>query len=490
MKGDPVPSPIPESSLAVALRESKRLLEQIAGETRRLFESTARDGLLEPLPSRDGACEIRIAVDGLSVVADFIAESGQGRAITEASFFSSLGKLAISYGLLPSAHGPYVGKQVVVALGSLPVDAFDEHWEVVESIVRERQVLDNTSTLSDFKTRTPFVQVHRGDLVVRRVPARSGQDGRTVTGISIPFATRVIEDPSPGKNLLWGPEGLVAACDGSFCSDAMRFWIDQVLTLESGVGYDTGHIDFDGDVRIHGEVAAGFRVHARGSVYASQTLDVSEVVCNGEITTPAGIIGRKGSTLRAGGRVRAKFLENCDLWTSGSIEIEASVLRCHVRTLGTLTMGPQGVVVGGRIEAQNGIDVFQVGNAQGVVTEVVCGMDFAIVEKMEWARIQSLSLVRQLQTLESHRLKHPGDERALAQACAKVRQQVLRLNELSRSLAAAIDQNDSAVIWIRGEVHAGTRIEICHVVHHVRKTQSRMKYSLDKETGTIREEHR
>jgi uncharacterized protein (DUF342 family) len=106
---------------------------------------------------------------------------------------------------------------------------------------------------------------------------------------------------------------------------------------------------------------------------------------------------------------------------------------------------------------------------------------------MEWARVQSLSLVRQLRTLEIHRSTHPDQGDILTQTCAKVRDQVLKLNEMSRRLVSRIDANEEAAVTVWGTVFPGTSIDICHVVRQVLRPLKAVKFILDKNRGEIRE---
>jgi len=220
----------------------------------------------------------------------------------------------------------------------------------------------------------------------------------------------------------------------------------------------------------------------------TDTIDVTEVVCGGEVLTGGGIIGRVGSFLRAAGRVQAKFVENAWVMSPRALEIEASVLNSHLQTHDKLVMGPRGVVVGSKVEAQNGIEVFQVGNPQGSRSQIICGMDYLVIEKLEWVRTQSLLLVKQLRALENHRLAHPDKESELVRACAKVRNQILKLNEMSRTLVSRIDKNEEAAVLVRGTAFPGTSIEICHVVTVLTRLRTRVRFVLDKVRGAIREE--
>jgi len=151
-------------------------------------------------------------------------------------------------------------------------------------------------------------------------------------------------------------------------------------------------------------------------------------------------------------------------------------------------MGPKGLIMGGKVEAQNGIDVFQIGSDRGAKAELVCGMDFSVLEKVVWSRDQNLSLIKQLKTLEAYKSTNPGQIRQLDTTCERIRDQIRRLSVLSRELVAQIDRNEDAAVVVRGTIYPGSYIEICHVSHVVSRAVSRVKYVLDKRRGVIRAE--
>jgi len=338
----------------------------------------------------------------------------------------------------------------------------------------------------DLRQVSPFVLVKKGDSLAARIPEQVGSAGWDVFGKPIEFSTLSPQTLQPGKNVEARTEAFHAALDGCFKTDEDSFWVDEVLVLDSGVGYATGNIDFAGVVHITGDIAAGFRIHAQGGLHSSRVIDASEIVSGGDVTTPLGIIGRDGAVVKADGKVQAKFLENVFVLATGPLEIQSSALNCVLQTLDKLVMGEKGAIVGGKVIALNGIDCFQVGTERGAKAELICGMDFTILDKIAWARDQSLSLVKQLKTLEAYKLKHPEQAPAILQACEKIRKQVISLGELARGLVGRIDKNDEVAVLIRGPVYQGTYIEICHVSHVVPRTIRAVRYVLDKRLGTVR----
>ena len=167
------------------------------------------------------------------------------------------------------------------------------------------------------------------------------------------------------------------------------------------------------------------------------------------------------------------------------MEISGSLVNSTVQTLDRLVMGPKGWVIGGKVFALNGADVFQVGSDRGPHAEIHCGMDYTVLDQVAWARDQSLSLVSQLKTIEAYMSVHPERQAALAQAGQKIRAQVTKLSEQSRNWALSIDRNELASITVRGLVYPGTYLEICHVSFLVAKPLGRVRFYLDRTHGKI-----
>ncbi len=469
------------SAMRRTLEETEALVDRVDAE---MFGVDSE----EPESTRDGSCLLEISEDKMTVRADFFPAIGVGSPFSLKQLEDLLRERSIIHGevLVPDQELSGIG--VIVALGTPPQEELPERIEILPSLINARKVVDGKTHSFDFKEQSAFIQVHVGDLLARRLPCRPGIAGRDVEGTLVPFQEALGMKLSPGKNVLESGDAYKAECNGTFCLAKSRFWIEKVLILANGVNYHTGHIDFDGDVELSGDVAAGFNIHIQGSLRSSQTVDFNELVCGGDIVASGGLIGRAGSSLRAGGKVAAKFLENAKVTTPRSIEIETGVLNCHLQTLDRLVMGSRGVLVGTRVEAQNGVEVFQLGNSEGAKSSIVCGMDFQAVEKMEWVRGQSLLLVRQLKALENYKLTRHNGESNLNKATAKVRTQILKLHEMSRRLVSQIDKNEEASILVRGMAFAGSSIEICHVCLLLRRPVSRVRFFLDKARGEIRNE--
>ncbi len=359
-----------------------------------------------------------------------------------------------------------------------------QQWAPLPELLERRARLDQDALSLDPKENSPFVMVKRGDLLAVEVSAQAGSSGRNVFGEELRMRNAHPQVPRPGANVEISATVCVAACDGCFRWSDPVFKVDKVLVVD-GVDYGTGHIDFSGDVIIQGKIARGFRIHAEGSVFSSQIIEASDVVAGGDVVATRGIIGQAGSAVHSEGKIRAKFLENITLRALGLIEVRSSSLNSVLQTLDKVEMGPKSLLMGGKVLAQNGIDVYQVGTERGAYAELCCGMDYQALEKVVDARDQVIALIKKLKDIDRMRQLHPSKKALLDQAHTKVRDEVLRLNNLAKQWVGQIDRREEAQVVVRGTIFPGNTVEICHFTTVVSKPMSRLRFFLDKKRGVI-----
>ena len=279
--------------------------------------------------------------------------------------------------------------------------------------------------------------------------------------------------------------GIVASCEGRAVLKDNTISVQKVLRIAGDVNYKTGHVRFPGDIVISGEVRDGFRIEAGGSLFCEKTLDASEVSCGDNLAVAFGIIGRQKGTVRAGGAIRARFIENCHVEAAGPISVGTAILNSIVSTQDRLEMGPRGIIVGGRILAANGVVTTQVGSERGARTEINIGLDFAVMQKLEWIRDRNVELAVKL-TRVQERIKAGGDTAPrLAGARDQIKEAIGRLNTAARELVFHLHKNGEACLVVRGPVLPGTYIEICHISYIVNRPLRSVRFTLDKGTGKI-----
>jgi uncharacterized protein (DUF342 family) len=148
-------------------------------------------------------------------------------------------------------------------------------------------------------------------------------------------------------------------------------------------------------------------------------------------------------------------------------------------------MGERGIITGGIVKAQNGVLAAQIGTERGPRTEIHCGIDFKVEQKLVWIRDRNISLALKLREIDSKMKSNAKVREVLAPLRERIRASIHQLNENARALVTGLDRNEGAVVSVRGNVYPGTYIEICHVSHFVTRPLRFCNFQLDKAQGKI-----
>jgi uncharacterized protein (DUF342 family) len=461
---------------------------------RHAHEEAARtfSSLIEP--TADGMAEISIAKDEMTVHATFFPPGGEGKPLELDAVMSLIQEKGVTTGIdLDAIKGCILTcneertrvSDAVIARGRRPVNEVPPYLVVSERLLPKEKAADFSSARIDFRELSPFILVKKGEVLATLTPKQNGAMGTNVRGTAVAFHKEAAPSPKPGKNTLWQEGSLVAACDGRFQGTIASLWVEEVLDVKGDVDYHFGNIDFPGDVVIQGEVKDGFVVKAGKSLLCNRSIEACQVECGGDLVTQQGIIGKEKARLRVGGTTQAKFIEGCSLDSAGSIFVRTSVLNSSIRTRDRLVLGDRGIIIGGRIEAQNGVSAAQIGTERGPRTEIHCGVDFKVEQRLIWIRDKNIALAFKLREIENKMKANPSTRSVLAPLRERIKVAIHQLNENARLLVTNLDRNDDAAVSISETVYPGTYIEICHVSYFVTKPRRAVTYRLDKPSGKI-----
>ena len=441
----------------------------------------------------DGAVEIRVSEDKMYVTADFFPPSEGGNPLQYEEVSVKLANRGVVSGILTDKIQETVYKcntsteeikGVLLAKGTFPEDEIPEHY-VIEDHLNRRDQRPGEKQNIDYKKISPFVLVRKDALIGKLVQGKEGRDGFNVLGDTLEHRVKKIMMLKPGKNIREENGRLYSSCDGRFEQQNSEFYVNEVLQISKDVDYSTGNINFPGDVMIGGNILDGFKLVSGGSIFTMKTLDASEVVCEGDLNVKQGIIGRKNATVKVGGIIRAKFIENCYIEAGDNIYLEAGAVNSAIYTSGRIELTNKGVIVGGTCYAQNGVAAVQIGSQMGPRTEIYCGVDYKIANKLEWIRDNSMKLATKLNKIDAEIKKNKITEGELLEVRGKLKESITKLNTLAASLVYKLDRNDTAEVIVSGNIYPGVYIEICHISYVVNRVMSASRFRLDKGRGTI-----
>ena len=471
--------------------EEFSLGEEVADEIRREeFESI--DG--QAVEIKDGYIELRLSEDLMTCFADFHTPTPDGNPISPDQVQQKLLRLGVVYGvdwdkISQAIFSCNTERQdvldVVVAAGKLPIDEESAHFVLHDRFLSANVDNEEDKSNVDYRSRSPFVLVKKGDYLACEVPKISGSLGSDVKGQKLPSNTKVIPGVVGKKNTETVKNGILAAVDGMAKTESSEVWVEEVLIIYGNVDYRTGHIDFPGNVFIEGQVADDFHVYCGGSLFCKKTLNATAVRVKGELSVKGGIIGRKDALVSVGAEVRVKFLERCNLEAGQTVYSEVGAINSVIRTLGRFHTSSKGIIIGGKIYAQDGVEVLNIGTPSSPKTEIICGINYMVQRKLEWIRDKNMTFALQLREVKKV-LEHSASPR---QDLLTMRDKLLlgihKLNEAARVLVNQLTVKEEARVVAYGVVVSGTYIEICNVSFIVNRELKSVCFYLNKEKGRI-----
>lgn len=478
--------------IQIDFTSSKDPLQQASTDAFKRFQRLEEMGIAFP---NHGYISIHTSEDNLSAYADFYPASEGMRPISMEQLVQQLDSEGINYGIrwaelkeamLECNLNGKPQKHILAAEGDYPEEMIPSYVEISAELKEPPKIDSESEKAIDYRQISPFIFVEEGQILGRRIPEKPGVAGMDIRGNILPYKTKKIRQLNPLQNVEEKDGVLLAASEGRFELSDTDFYVSRTLVLSSGVDYQTGNIDFAGDVVVKGEVKDNFIIKAGGSVLSESTLDASEISCTGDVIVRQGIIGRRKGKVIAGGELQAKFIENCYVEARGRITVSTGILHSAVHSSDTIDCSGRGIIVGGSIYAQNGVRAYQIGSEMSPKTEIYCGLNFSAVHQLELIRDKSMSLALMLQKINSQINRSSGDRlEKLAQMKVKLQTAISSLNDRAADLVVNLDKNDQSYVDVSGQIYPGSYIEICHVSYIVQRVFNRVRFYLDKEKGTI-----
>ena len=375
--------------------------------------------------------------------------------------------------------------QLCIAQGTPAAAGSPTRFESLLDELRSRGRSASEDATVDFRELGNLLLVAPGDSLMRRIPARPGTEGRTVTGKVLPAPTPM--DIAYAKDLTGvavdehDPDLLRAAIAGVPALRPNGVVVNPVVEVQA-VDLASGNIDFDGNLRVKGDIKAGMVVRVRADVVVMGTVEAANITVGGNLVVHGGIVG--GSSTRTssvdterlakvecGGSVQALFINHALVTAGQDVRVEREIFNSDVAAGHAVMVGAsdsQGSIIGGRTRALRCIQAAILGSMAGTPTEVQVGVN-------PNADSQRQALDRERRRLEEERDKleqlmiflQRNPEKAaggvgerVSVTHAKTLGDLALLNEKEQALADELRLLDGATIEARRQFWDGVQLRI------------------------------
>jgi uncharacterized protein (DUF342 family) len=444
----------------------------------------------------DGNISVSFSEGDIEAYADFMPPIGNGDPLTPEYAAAVLERLNIVYGVQEEALQNAVlqcnldrkpVKNVLIAQGTPAKDEILEYYKLRPGIIRSPAPVEPTDRI-DYRTHSPFIIVKKDQILAVKHPLQTGNEGKNVHGIAIPYRTLRPEGVSGGVNTRTDENYIYAKVDGELVESQKVLNVQDSLTIRGPVGYATGNIIFPGDVNIDGPVSDGFIIHSGGSVTIKQTFDVTDVITRKDMVVSGGMIGRGQALVKVGGSLRTKFIENCRVACRKTITVEADIVNCSIYAMEIVDLGDKGIIIGGDITAVQGVRAGGIGRKAGRPTHIHCGVDFTVQQEKEKCNYRMRLISAKLTKLREFMAAAVPDQEKLvkmADLLHRLEAEQRKLGNRISDLMSRLETAPDAAVEVSGEIAPGTLIEICQIALVVEEPLRKVRISLDRSNGKL-----
>lgn len=368
----------------------------------------AEDGAENVFFLGEGSCPaeserifVRISPDRMTATARFFCPSETGKRLSIQDAVIDLKQKGVNYGIdmgILQTHfstEPSFCRDLVVARGRLPRHGKDgEIQYFFQTDLHIRPTVREDGTV-DYYHLNLINQCKKGDLLAKIIPEDMGDPGTDVMGNILKPKDVKRASLKFGRNIRISEDkkSLFAMVDGHVSLVEGKVFLSDVYTVEN-VDLSTGNIDFQGSVQVNGNVTGNMQIRAGGNVTVNGVVEGAFIEAGGNITIARGMSGMGKGTLKAGGDIAAKFLENSLAYAGGNIFAEA-ILHSNVSAGDEIVVdGRKGFVTGGNIQAGNRVTAKNLGSELGSVTVVEVGVKPKLKEEYQNLQLKVGELVK------------------------------------------------------------------------------------------------
>lgn len=232
----------------------------------------------------------------------------------------------------------------------------------------------------DFKNRGEIPYVEKGTLLAEITPAIPGKDGRDIYGrdIPVPDIRDVTLRCESGTELSENKTKVFASVSGQpKLNFGDRIQVLSELTIPGDVGFETGHIEFEGNIIIKGTVQPDFTV--KGANITANEVVGATIIARGDLVIKNGVTN---SILTVEGNVQAKFIHKCTINAYGNVVSDKEIIDCQIENSGACLV-ERGKIISSSIASKLGVTAKEIGTEMSSPCHIRIGVDDHIAREVD-----------------------------------------------------------------------------------------------------------
>ncbi len=232
----------------------------------------------------------------------------------------------------------------------------------------------------DFKERGDIPYVEEGTILAEKIPMVKEKPGKNIFGdiITIRPAVDAKLKYDKGAKFSENSTKIVASINGQpkLSWSGVISVLDDFVT-KTDVNYETGHVEYHGNIKIKGCVQNGFKVRGNnifaneidgGIIHAERDLQVSGIIRNARIYSR--------------GNIWAKFIQKSEILCMGDIHTTKEIVESKIKNSGACIL-KRGKIISSEVTSKMGVYAKDIGTDISKPTHIRTGIDVFMPEETE-----------------------------------------------------------------------------------------------------------
>ncbi|MCF7935102.1 MAG: FapA family protein, partial [Synergistales bacterium] len=241
--------------------------------------------------------------------------------------------------------------EVLAAEGTRAVPGGDGRFSFITSRPSSNPVHGHDGTVISYLLNS-IVPVSSGQTVGQYLPPSVGEPGHTVTGRTIPAAGGRHPASILGRGLALQGRSIIATQQGTLVWRGGATAVEPLEIVEGDLSPETASPSSSGHLLVTGHVRDGCNIVTEGHVEVRGNVGRAYLESRkGNITVFRGVLGRGGGHLRAGGEVRAGYIDEAII-EAETVVVNEYLSRSLVQArTGVKAQGKKGLLASSSIKA-------------------------------------------------------------------------------------------------------------------------------------------
>ncbi|MCK5312798.1 MAG: DUF342 domain-containing protein, partial [Desulfobacteraceae bacterium] len=304
----------------------------------------------------------------------------------------------------------------------------------------------------DFKDRGIIPQVEKGTVLAEKTPLKESFSGKTVFNVEL--TTKKAQDIKLryGQGVKLSEDGLktIASVNGyPKLTWAGLVVVNKEYATTGDVNYKTGHIKYDGNIKIKGCIKDGFKV--KGNDIMAREIEGGIIHAEGDLNITNGINEAK---IYAKGNVYAKFVHNSNIVCMGNIYIAKEIVDSKIDTSGAC-ITKDGKIISCKITAKMGVFAKQVGTELSEPNIIKTGHDAFVSKELSNIKGKISTLTKEKNKKENKKEKLIDENKKHHKAATHL----ANLQEKSRTNLIKISTKLDSVMEKNGKKEESAKLE-------------------------------